>query len=529
MIKAMVTSTSAPSVLRTDFYELTSAYGLWREGKHEEYAVEDYTYRIPPFGGEYAIFAGLRDLVDFVAKFRYTGEHIARVKQWLRAEPGFFDWLARLDYSGVQIYAMREGTLSFPRVPMIRVEGPAAPVQMLETHLLERCNYPSNEITNAARYRVAAGDDKILLEFGLRRAHDGMRASHYAILGGFDGTSNVEAAEILGETPRGTMMHAFVEMFSGLDEIQHPYLKTAGGTEEHFVERVLAYRKQFGFEHTNDGELAAFASYAMSHPNGFVGLVDTYSTLLSGVPNFACVASALADFGYTPAGIRIDSGDLVYLSREARRIFKELDASLGTPVLARSKIFVSNDVNEKNLWSFRAQPNEIDGYGIGTHLVTCEGSPAFGGVYKLVMHRDRKKIKLSDTIEKTIIPGRKDIYRLIGADGKIILYLMVEAGSSAPRAGEPILARHPFIEGKRVNVIPTRVEPLLELVWDGHPVVDLPGPAAIKQRVRDEITLLREDHLRPTNPTPVKVSVSEGLYHEMHELLMKEAPVATLR
>src|ERR1041384_5211822 len=131
---AMVTSTSRPSILRTDFYELTAAYGLWREGKHEEYAVEDYTYRIPPFGGEYAIFAGLRDLIDFVANFRYTADDIARVKKSLPAEPGFFDWLVTLDYSNVKIYAMREGTLAFPRVPMIRVEGPAAPVQMLETH-----------------------------------------------------------------------------------------------------------------------------------------------------------------------------------------------------------------------------------------------------------------------------------------------------------------------------------------------------------------------------------------------------------
>ena len=532
-MNGMTTSGPTASVFMTDFYQMTSAYALWKSGKHNERAVYDYFYRTPPFGGVYALFAGLRDLLDYVARFRYTPEKVARMRELLpRVEPEFFAWLAGLDYSDVRIYAMREGSLAFPRVPMIRVEGPAAPAQMLETHLLALCNFPSGIMTNAARYRVAAGDDKILLEFGLRRAQDGNRASHYAVLGGFDGTSNVEAAGILGEAPKGTMMHAFIEMFSRLGDIKNPMLKRVGGAgiAENFTDEVLEFRRLLGYDNTNDGELAAFIAYALAHPHSFLALVDTYDTLLSGVPNFACVALALSRFGYAPVGIRIDSGDLAFLSREARRIFRVSDSAAGTPVVcSRAKIFVSNDVNEATLWALRAQPHEINGYGIGTHLVTCEGSPAFNGVYKLVAHGGAARIKLSDTVEKVTIPGAKDAYRLIGGDGKIILDLMVEAGFPAPSPGEKVFARHPFIEGKRAHIIPTRVIPLLDLVWDGRIVAALPEPQAVKRHAEAQMEFLREDHLRPLNPTPVKVSVSGELYRSMHELWMREAPVPTLQ
>ena len=156
-MNGMTTSGPTASVFMTDFYQMTSAYALWKSGKHNERAVYDYFYRTPPFGGVYALFAGLRDLLDYVARFRYTPEKVARMRELLpRVEPEFFAWLAGLDYSDVRIYAMREGSLAFPRVPMIRVEGPAAPAQMLETHLLALCNFPSGIMTNAARYRVAA-------------------------------------------------------------------------------------------------------------------------------------------------------------------------------------------------------------------------------------------------------------------------------------------------------------------------------------------------------------------------------------
>jgi nicotinate phosphoribosyltransferase len=424
---------------------------------------------------------------------------------------------------------MREGTLALPLVPMLRLEGPGAIVQMLETHVLEICNFPSLVLTNAVRYRIAAGDDKVLLEFGLRRAQDGRRASHYATLGLFDGTSNMFAAGRIGQVPRGTMMHAFVEMHARLEEVKGQTLRTASGEERNFVEAVVGYRRALGFEETHEGELAAFISYACAHPHGFLALVDTYNTLLSGVPNAICVANALADFGYAPIGIRIDSGDLAYLSRESRRLLNAADARLGRQLLQRAKIFVSNDIDEKTLWEFRQQQHAIDGYGIGTKLVTCEGSPALGGVAKLTEHLGHSKIKLSDTITKATLPGAKDVYRLIGREGKIILDLMVKAGSPAPRPGERIFARHPFIEAKRAPVEPTSVVPLLTLVWDGSLVQDLPGPEEAPAWIRHQRDLLREDHIRPLNPTPIKVSVSDDLYREMRELWMREAPVPTLR
>jgi nicotinate phosphoribosyltransferase len=527
----MTISRPTPGPLVNDLYHLTMAYGYWKERKHEDRAVFDYFFRRCPFGGEFAIFAGLGDLLDFVQGFRFGPDEMAylRTGPLASADPGFFDWLSRVDFAGLEIWAHREGSAVFPRVPMVRVEGPLAIAQLLETPLLYLCNFPSLITTNAVRYRLAAGEDKRLLEFGLRRAQDGLRASHYAYLGGFDGTSNVDVARALGIAPSGTMAHSFVSSFEGLDDLRTRELADTGGVSRDFVDLVLRFREELGWKHTNDGELAAFIAYAQAFPRAFFALVDTYDSLRSGVRNFICVALALGELGYQARGIRIDSGDLAYLSKEARRLFREAAVAGGQGGLEGAAIGASNDINEATLWSLRQQGHEIDVFGIGTHLVTCYGQPAFGGVYKLVELNGQSRIKLSNEVAKVTIPGRKEAYRLVRGDGKAYLDLMVGVGSPPPQPGERVLCRHPFEEAMRVYVIPTRVVPLHELVWDGGIVRPTAPVEEIRAFVREQIQLMRDDHVRAVNPTPYKVSVTEDLYAYLHRLWMQQAPIDVVR
>ncbi|MDP3727796.1 MAG: nicotinate phosphoribosyltransferase [bacterium] len=518
------------SPLLTDLYQFTMAYAYWRSGKHEEEAVFEYFFRKCPFGGEFAITAGLADFLRFLKEFRFSGDDIAYLCTIMPVEQEFYDWLAGVNAAAIRVYAAFEGSAVFPRVPILRVEGPLAICQLLETNLLYTMNFPSLVATNAARYRLAAGPKAALLEFGLRRAQDGMRASEYAWIGGFDGTSNVLAARLFDIPVRGTMAHSFVSSFSSLNDLKTFGLTDTSGVDRDFVQAVTFHRAKLNFKDTNEGEFAAFIAYAQAFPSKFLALVDTYDTLKSGVPNFIAVASALADFGYRPAGIRIDSGDLAYLSREARRMFEEADEVSERSGLATCAIAVSNDINEEVLRSLNRQGHEINIFGIGTHLVTCQGQPAFGGVYKLVALAGRSTMKLSNEPEKITIPGAKDAYRLIGRDGKAILDLMTLAGAPAPKAGERVLCRHPFAEAKRTYVVPSEVVPLLEpVVWDGERVMPFPSRSEIRAHVASEIAELREDHLRDHEPTPYKVALSPELYDFLHGLWQREAPIGELR
>jgi nicotinate phosphoribosyltransferase len=527
--------------LLTDLYQLTMAYGYWKNGSHGKPAVFDLFFRKCPFGGEFAVFAGLGQVLDFVEGFRVTPAHT----DWLRGlpefrdkEPAFFDWIQGLDCSGVRIHAQAEGSLAFPRVPLLRVEGPLAVAQLLETTLLALVNYPSLVATNAARYRLAAGWDKSLLEFGLRRAQGpdgGLSASYYSYLGGFDATSNVKAGELFGLPVAGTHAHAFVESFTGLDEVAGRRLAPAGapggrdGPEAaDFTARVLVWRRKLGFTGSNDSELAAFTAYAAAFPERFVALVDTYSTLESGVPNFLCVAAALLELGWQPRGIRLDSGDLAYLSLEAKRLFRAAAAASGLP-LDQCTVTASNDINETILHALRQQPHGIDKFGIGTNLVTCESQPAFGGVYKLVEIDGHPRVKLSENIVKVTIPGSKLAWRLLGQDGRALADLLCLADEPAPKVGEPVLCRSPFDRHKKVNVIPARVQPLLPCVWDGRRLQPSRTPAEIRAGLIDDLqTHLRPDQLRPENPTGYKVSLSDRLFTMMHELIEKESVTKTL-
>lgn len=517
------------SPLLTDYYQLTMAYGYWKQGKHEAPAVFDLHFRKCPFGGEFAVFAGLEEVLRFLSSYRFDDDQIAYVQSRMPGrDPGFFDWLRSVDCRQVRVRALREGALVFPHVPLLVVEGPLAVAQLLETTVLTLVNYPTLVATNAARMRLAAGPGKTLVEFGLRRAQgpDGaVSASRYSYLGGFDSTSSVLAGYLFGIPVVGTHAHSWVQSYFGLGEVRGAVLADPQGRSHDFAALVRRCREELGFTRTNEGELAAFVGYALAWPDRFLALVDTYDTLRSGVPNFLTVALALHRLGYRPLGIRLDSGDLAYLSKEARRMFREVGARLGVDFSSLS-IVASSEIDEEVLLSLARQGHEVDVFGIGTHLVTCERQPALGGIYKLVEVSGRPRIKLSDDIRKVTIPGRKEAYRLIGAEGHPVLDLMTQAGEERPRPGQQILCRHPFDETKQALVTPTAVVPLHEVAWDGRPRPDALRPiSAAREDVLEQLRRMRPDHLRALNPAPYKVSVSERLYQTFRALWRQETPI----
>jgi len=513
------------SPLLTDLYQLTMVYGYWKAGRHGVHASFDVLFRKCPFQGEFAIFAGLSDVISLLKNFHFRGERIEAVKQVMPGcEPAFYDWLETLDASKIVVESVPEGTIIFPRVPPMTISGPLAVCQLLETGVLNLVNFATLVATNAARFRLAAGPDKTLIEYGLRRAQgpDGaMSASKYAYLGGFDGTSNVLASVLHGIPCMGTHAHAYVQSFTGLKDLKNrSFLET-----DDFVQLVLDSRRKLAAdeviptENTNEGELAAFISYAQAFPDKFLALVDTYDTIRSGVPNFLAVAAAMKEVGKTAVGIRLDSGDLAYLSKKVRAMFEACG-----PRFKGMLIVASNDIDEQVLYQFRLAGHEINTFGIGTHLVTCKAQPALGGVYKLVAVNAELRIKRSEDPVKTTIPGRKNVFRLLDQSGMPLADLMTLDFEEPPQPGEAVHCWHPFDSLKRMIVQPASVVKLQQQVWPILPGTERFYSLQVVSRlwVNQQLSRMRSDHLRPVNPTPYKVSVSPDLYEELHALLERE-------
>ncbi|KAK8321130.1 hypothetical protein V6Z12_A12G082400 [Gossypium hirsutum] len=531
----------------TDLYQFTMAYAYWKAGKHNERAVFDLYFRKNPFGGEFTVFAGLEECIKLIANFKLTEEEVSFIRKSLpgSCEEGFLNYLREIDCSDVEVYAISEGTVVFPKVPLLRLEGPVAVVQLLETPVLNFVNFASLVTTNAARHRLVSGRPKMLFEFGLRRAQgpDGaIGASKYCYIGGFDATSNVAAGRLFGIPLRGTHSHAFVSSFMSPDEILERSLCSSDGSNtcEDFVTLVhswlskIQWLKSLGgiFGETNQSELAAFISYALAFPNNFLALVDTYDVIRSGVPNFCAVALALSDLGYRAVGIRLDSGDLAYLSSEARKIFHTIEKELGVPGFGKMIITASNDLNEETLDALRKQGHEVDCFGIGTYLVTCYAQAALGCVFKLVEINNQPRIKLSEDVSKVSIPCKKRCYRLYGKEGYSLVDIMTGENEPCPKVGERILCRHPFSESKRAYVVPKRVEELLKCYWPGKSGKvreELPALQDIRDHCIKQLEQMRPDHVRRLNPTPYKVSVSAKLYDFIHFLWLNEAPVGELQ
>mmetsp|Transcript_31071 Transcript_31071/g.76229 ORF Transcript_31071/g.76229 Transcript_31071/m.76229 type:complete len:557 (+) Transcript_31071:165-1835(+) len=521
--------------LLTDMYQITMCYGYWKANRHETRAVFDMFFRKSPFQGEYCIFAGLRQCLAFLKNWKMTEEHIRYLrKQMPLADEKFFDYLRSLDASCVELYAHDEGSVVFPREPLLRVEGPIAMCQLLETTLLCIVNYASLVATNASRMRTAVGPDKVLLEMGLRRAQglDGaLSASYFSHIGGFNATSNVLAGMMFGIKVSGTHAHAFVQSFTSLSDLGTDQIEVCGLEEKvNFVELVLKYRRKLGNERTNEGELAAFIAYCQAFPNAFLALVDTYDTLYSGLPNFLSCALAMIELGYKPLGIRLDSGCLSTLSIAVREVYKQVEEKFALPGLSKQFLIVaSNDLDEDRLYALQEQGHSVDVFGIGTHLVTCSTQPALGGVYKLVEAGDKARIKLSQELVKVTVPGKKRIFRLFGQQGLALADVMQCEDEPPPEPHTRVLCRHILEPGKRAVCVPTHVEEVLRLWWNmGRVECRVPTVDEVRAYSMKELERHKPSLRIRKNPIPYKVSLSEKLFKEMHELWMAEAPIAEL-
>jgi len=528
--------------LLTDLYQITMAYAYWKSGKIDDVATFDLYFRKNPFKGEFTIFAGLGACVKLLENFHYSETDINYLRSVLpeTVEEEFYEFLHQISPKDVTLHAVSEGSVVFPRVPLMRVTGPLIVVQLLETTFLTLVNFASLMTTNASRYRIAAGKDIKLLEFGLRRAQGpdgGLTASKYAYIGGFDGTSNVLAGKLYGIPVRGTHAHAFVTSFTGLEDLNTKDLSPNEGCEQpemDFVSLSVDWRTKLGetlnilVSEAHDGELAAFISFAMAFPSNFVALIDTYDVPKSGLLNFCAVAMALNDYGYKAIGIRIDSGDLAYLSRVVKETMERVAVKYEMEWFQNMVITASNDINEETILSLNEQGHKITCFGIGTHLVTCQRQPALGCVYKLVEVNGKPKIKLSQDVHKVTMPGPKNAFRLYSSDGHALIDLMQRPTEGPPQVGKRVLCRHPFEESKRAYVMPHKVEPLYKVVFENGTAAEMPTLAEIRENVKESLRTLRQDHKRSLNPTPYKVGVSDELYHFIHDLWLENAPIGEL-
>lgn len=513
----------------TDLYQFTMAYGYWRSGRHREAAEFELFFREAPFNGEFTIYCGLEESLRYLTDFGFSRSDTNYLKSVMPStvEDDFFHYLETVDAAEVTVTSFPEGSVVFPREPLMKVRGPLLVVQLLETTLLCLVNYASLVATNAARFRLAAGPEKRLLEMGLRRAQGpdgGLSASKYSYVGGFDGTSNVLAGKRFGIPVAGTVAHSYVTSFSSTDEVQRPALRSAGGQGEEvdflrlsqtWLEKVCQLLKMMPPHSTHAGELAAFISYAIAFPLSFLVVVDTYSVMMSGVPNFCAVALALHQLGYKAVGVRLDSGDLARQSVEIRKIFRLCAERFDVPALETLSIAVSNNISEKSLKLLTRAENEINVIGVGTHLVTCTLQPSLGCVYKLVQVNDQPRMKLSEDQEKTTIPGSKAIYRLYDGSGQPLLDLMALEEEPPPEIGKEVKIYELGKNMETQTVTPLRAE-LLHRVYfkngqlsDGEP---LPSIKEVRCWAQRSLTSLSPEHRKLENPLPYKVAVTEKLH-----------------
>lgn len=388
--------------LLTDLYQLTMMQGLFFEGKHEQQCVFDRYYRSNPFKGGYTVVAGLEHLIDYVENIHFSDDDLAYLKGTGFFRQEFLDYLKELRFTG-DIYAMPEGTVAFPQEVLLRVQTKKDEALLLETCMSMIMNHESLIATKARRVRTVAGNDN-LMEFGLRRAQGksaGIYGARSAMIGGFNGTSNVLAGAKFGMPVLGTMAHSWVMSFSS--------------------------------------ELEAFRQYAKQYPNNLILLADTYNTLKQGVPDAITIFKEMKEAGTLPKvyGIRLDSGDLAYLSKEAHKMF----TAAGFP---DAVIAASNDLDENLIFELKGQGSAINSWGVGTNLITAKDSPSLGGVFKLVgQYDDGKfvpKIKMSDNAEKISNPGLKNVLRVYDKKtGKMKADIIILEGESIDESKDLLL------------------------------------------------------------------------------------------
>ena len=448
--------------LYTDYYELTMAQGYFLENKETEKAIFDYFFRKNPFLNGFVVFAGLDDLLNHIKNLKFTDDDLDYLER-LGFNEKFLNYLKNFSFKG-DIYSVKEGEIVFPNEPIVRVEGNLIETQIIETILLNLLNFESLIATKAVRIRLSAGN-KTIIDFGMRRAqgYASLLASKAAIIGGFNSTSNVKSAKKFGLKASGTMAHSWVQSFQD--------------------------------------ELTAFRKFCNLYPKNSVLLVDTFDTLKSGLPNAIIVAKEMELKGEKLLGIRLDSGDLAYLSKQARKMLDDEN-------LQYVKIAASNQLDELLIKSLESQNACIDIYGIGTRLITGQPDAALDGVYKLAQIDELPCMKLSENIEKTTLPGRKNILRFTKDDG--FFY-----GDAIILEGEQEIEKyfHPLFHSKSKDVKNLNYKKLLQPVLvKGEIIIPDLSVDEIAKRVKKNIEKLSEEVKRFENPHIYKVGISNKLY-----------------
>ena len=509
------------SAILTDFYEITIAFAQWLKGRADEQVTFDLLYRTQPFDGSFAIFAGLNESITFIKDFKFTEPQLKYIADNLpNCDPGFIDYLRNLDTKKLRIMAPKEGSIVFPREPLLRVEGPNALCQLIETPILNCINFATLMTTNAARFRLLT-PKQVLMEFGLRRAQgpDGaMSATRYSFLGGFDSTSNVLAGYKWNIPIAGTVAHSFISSYYDLNCLGKTTIKhKETGEEVDLLEPAQQCLKDFNW-HTNHTELYAFIAQAQAFPTNFLALVDTYDTLTSGVPNFLAVSYALTKAGYQGKGVRLDSGDLAELSKKTRKMFIEFAEKYNLEYAKKFIITASNDINEKYLLHLEKVGHEINSYGIGTHLVTCQAQPALGGVYKLVEIDGMPRVKLSNDLIKITLPGKKNLFRLYDKDNNAVCDLLTLGDDEKPVPGKVTLFEAwPLTQPFECEFV--RAEPLYLPAWEN-------GVAKIDELHDAKAYAMKQIHggFRPdivkiVDPASYHVCISDKLHKTLTSLI----------
>ncbi|XP_077389934.1 nicotinate phosphoribosyltransferase [Festucalex cinctus] len=520
----------APALL-TDLYQFTMAYAYWRAGRHREHSAFELFFREDPFCGCFTIFAGLDDCLLFLRDFRFTDRDVDFLRSVLppATDPAFFRYLRSLDCCGVTLRSVPEGTVVFAREPLMEVAGPLAVVQLLETSLLCLVNYASLVCSNAARFRLASGPRRKLLEMGLRRAQGpdgGLTASRYSYIGGFDLTSNVQAGLLFGIPVAGTMAHSYVTSFTAIEEVSPTTLVDSNGGRDpvDFISLTRDWLARvcelLGAEpgKIHQGELAAFLSYAIAYPNNFLPVIDSYS-VTCGLLSFCAVALALCELGYRPLGVRLDSGDLCKQSVDVRCVLTRCSEHFSTSAFDSLIIVGTNNISEQTMVELNETENAIDVVGVGTHLVTCTKQPSLGCVYKLVEVRGQPKMKISEDPQKSTVPGRKAVYRLIDADGHPFLDLLCLAVEPPPEAGRHVRCHPLAADGAPLSVTPVRVICLRqEMFAKGQVTRPLSSAAETKADVERSLQSLHPRHKRLQEPDSYTVALSERLFNLVTDL-----------
>ncbi len=467
-----------------DFYELTMGNGYFRNGYKDRITYFDVFFRKVPDQGGFAIAAGLEQLIDYIENLHFSEEDIAYLRSRNLFCEEFLDYLRDFRFTG-DIYAIPEGTPVFPREPLVVVRAPSIEAQLIETFTLLTINHQSLIATKANRICRAA-NGRTVLEFGSRRAQGADAAiigARAAYIGGCAGTACTISDQLYGVPAGGTMAHAWVQMF--------------------------------------DTEYEAFKTYCETYPTNATLLVDTYNTLKSGVPNaIRAFNEVLRPMGISKCGIRLDSGDMAYLSQKARKMLDEA----GWP---ECQISVSNSLDERLIQNLFLQGAQIDMFGVGERMITAKSEPVFGGVYKLTAVENEQgeiipKIKCSENVEKITIPHFKKVYRLYNKEnGKAIADYMTVYDEVVDE-NEPMMLFDPYATWKTKNVCNYQARELLVPVFlKGKRVYESPALKDIQTYCKQQVDTLWDEIKRFDNPQTYYVDLSQKLWDIQQELLRK--------